>query len=51
MEEDKDKSKWIIRLVMNAEEMFDKNISMDDIHFAITNMLIKMTVTCIIFRL
>ena len=31
----KNPSKWIIRLEMNAEEMFDKDITMDDIHFAL----------------
>jgi DNA-directed RNA polymerase II subunit RPB1 len=32
------KSKWVLRLVMNAEEMLDRNITMDDVHFAINNM-------------
>ena len=32
-----EKSKWVIRMEMNAEEMLDKNITMDDIHFAIQN--------------
>ena len=32
------KANWVIRLVMNAEEMLDRNISMDDVHFAINNM-------------
>ena len=31
------KSKWIIRLEVDAELLLDKNITMDDIHFAITN--------------
>jgi DNA-directed RNA polymerase II subunit RPB1 len=31
------KSKWIIRMVMNREIMLDKNITMDDVHFAIKN--------------
>lgn len=31
------KSKWIIRLEINEEKLLDKNITMDDIHFAITN--------------
>ena len=31
------KSKWIIRLEMDAETLLDKNITMDDIHFAISN--------------
>jgi len=33
----KEKSKWIIRLSMNKIEMLDKNITMEDIHFAFTN--------------
>ena len=37
LEEGKEKSKWVIRIIMNAEKMLDKNISMDDINFAITN--------------
>ncbi len=31
------KSKWVIRLEMDIESMLDKNITMDDIHFAILN--------------
>ena len=31
------KSKWIIRMEMDSEVLLDKNITMDDIHFAITN--------------
>ena len=31
------KSKWIIRLELDAETLLDKNITMDDIHFAISN--------------
>ena len=31
------KSKWIIRMKLNKEAMLDKHISMDDIHFAVTN--------------
>ena len=30
-------SKWIVRFVMDAEAMLNKNITMDDIHFAMTN--------------
>lgn len=30
-------SKWIIRIELNAEKLLDKNITMDDIHFAISN--------------
>ena len=31
----KQKSKWIIRMEMNEVEMLDKNITMEDIHFAL----------------
>jgi len=31
------KSKWIIRIEIDAESLLDKNITMDDIHFAIKN--------------
>ena len=35
-ESDDNKSNWIIRIEMNRVEMLDKNISMDDINFALT---------------
>jgi len=31
------KSKWIVRMELDAEALLDKNITMDDIHFAISN--------------
>jgi DNA-directed RNA polymerase II subunit RPB1 len=31
------KSKWIIRLTFNVEEMLDRNLTMDDVHFAVKN--------------
>ena len=31
----KEKSKWIIRVSLNKVEMLDKNINMDDVHFAL----------------
>jgi len=31
------KSRWIIRMEMDAEALLDKNITMDDVHFAISN--------------
>jgi len=31
------KSKWIIRLELDQDSLLDKNITMDDIHFALTN--------------
>ena len=36
-EDDEDKSKWVIRMELNAEEMLDRNLNMDDINFAIKN--------------
>ena len=33
----KEKSKWIIRLEIDKESMLDKNITMEDINFAISN--------------
>lgn len=35
-DEGKRKSKWIIRFVFDKEAMLDKNITMDDVHFAIS---------------
>ena len=35
--ESNDKSKWIIRFEMDRENMLDKNITMDDIHYCIRN--------------
>ena len=31
------KSKWIVRMELDAETLLDKNITMDDVHFAIKN--------------
>lgn len=39
-------SKWIIRMEMNIEEMFERNITMDTIHFAIKNVY-KDQVSCV----
>ena len=36
-EDDDEKSKWVIRIEINKEMLLDKNISMDDIHFALKN--------------
>ena len=30
-------SKWVLRMVLDKEIMFEKNITMDDVHFAIEN--------------
>ena len=32
-----EKSKWLLRIEINAEMMFEKNITMDDIHFTLKN--------------
>ena len=45
-EEGKEKSNWIIRLELNPEQMLDKNLTMDDIHFAIKNMM-KDDISCV----
>jgi len=39
------KSKWIIRMELDAETLLDKNITMDDIHFAIK--LVNPNIQCI----
>ena len=41
------KSKWIVRLEMDAEKLLDKNITMDDIHFAISNSHYGNDVQCV----
>jgi len=32
-----DKSKWIVRMVLNTDVMLDKNITMEDVNFALKN--------------
>jgi DNA-directed RNA polymerase II subunit RPB1 len=46
IETGKEKSKWVIRIIMSAELMLDKNISMDDVQFAINNAY-KEEVACV----
>jgi len=41
------KSKWVIRMVMNREIMLDKNITMDDVHFAIKNSYEGSEIQCV----
>jgi DNA-directed RNA polymerase beta' subunit len=41
------KSKWIIRMEIDAEILLDKNITMDDIHFAISNSQWGNDITCV----
>lgn len=40
-------SKWIIRMEMDAELLLDKNITMDDIHFAIKNSSMGDDIGCV----
>ena len=40
------RSKWILRMVLDAESMLDKRITMDDVHYAIKNVYGD-TVSCI----
>jgi DNA-directed RNA polymerase beta' subunit len=35
--DENEKSKWVLRMEMNAEVMLEKNITMDDIHFTMKN--------------
>lgn len=35
--DDEDKSKWIIRMVLDPEVMLEKNITMDDVNFTLNN--------------
>jgi len=41
------KSKWIIRMEIDKEILLDKNITMDDIHFAIKNSYYGNEINCI----
>ena len=41
------KSKWIIRMEFNAELLLDKNITMDDIHFAIKHSHYGNEINCV----
>ena len=45
-DDDKNRSKWIIRMEMNEIEMVDKNITMDDVHFAL-KYTYQDSITCI----
>ena len=47
MENNTSKSKWIVRMEIDAELLLDKNITMDDIHFAIKNSHYGNDVNCV----
>ena len=44
--EEVEQSKWIIRIKLSRDEMLDRNITMDEIHFAIKNSL-KQSANCV----
>ena len=46
-EEDSTKSKWVIRIEIDPEVLLDKGITMDDIHFAISNSHFKNEAQCV----
>ena len=46
-ENEAQKSKWIIRMQFDSETLLDKNITMDDIHFAITNSCYGNELNCV----
>jgi len=41
------KSKWVVRIELDQESMLDKNITTDDINFAITNSHYGNDITCV----
>ena len=41
------KSKWVIRIEIDTEVLLDKGITMDDIHFAISNSHLKNDAQCV----
>ena len=41
------KSRWIVRMEMDAEMLLDKNITMDDIHFAIKSSPLGNEINCV----
>ena len=47
IDNNKEKSKWVLRIEMDAEAMLEKNITMDDIHFALTNSQYNEDINCV----
>jgi DNA-directed RNA polymerase II subunit RPB1 len=45
-EEQGEKSKWIIRIIMDPEVMLEKNITMDDVNFTLNN-IYKDEISCV----
>jgi len=46
IEDDNEKSKWIIRMEIDPEFMLEKNITMDDIHFTLNNVY-QQEISCV----
>ena len=44
--ETNEKSKWLIRMIMDPSVMLEKNITMDDVHFALNN-IYGDTISCV----
>ena len=47
IDNNKEKSKWVLRIEMDPEVMLEKNITMDDIHFALTNSQYNEDINCV----
>jgi len=45
--DDVTKSKWVVRIELDTEAMLDKNITTDDIHFAISNSQYGSDIECV----
>jgi DNA-directed RNA polymerase beta' subunit len=45
-EDETEKSKWIIRIIMDPEVMLEKNITMDDVNFTLNNVY-KEEISCV----
>ena len=45
-EDETEKSKWIIRIIMDPEVMLEKNITMDDVNFSLNNVY-KEEISCV----
>ena len=45
--QDTEKSKWIMRIELNPESMLEKNITMDDVHFAVKNSMYGSMISCV----
>ena len=46
-EDTRTRSKWVIRMELDASVLLDKNITMDDVHYAISNSAYGENLTCV----